>query len=825
MLVFKDTICNRTANISYSRHLAIPSAVYYTKLLIWCALRCNTGQKLKRQLSQVVKLPGLYTKCGLMRKAKYVLILLAICNPIQVLGDDVIWPVKREIDLSSGFGDYRSGRFHAGIDIRTGGVVGEPVYSPTDGYVWRIRTNYYGYGKALYIRGVGDRIYVFAHLNKFVPEIEKIVKASQLESERYYVDIYLPVDSIKVTAGQLIAQSGETGAGPPHLHFESRSSDNRPINPVSHGFDLADQTKPVFERIGFQATDENSLFDVGLRKAFFKVKRGGRSGEYLLDTTLYFNSPFGVVVDCHDLMRPNGMRSTVRKLTLVIDDVPYYESIFDTLDYGTEQSAFFEYDYYEALDERSKVRKLFAEDGNIFVGSKAKSGFKGYIGETSNEKQGLRRGEIIAEDCCGNQSRLKFRFIWGPNGNIFDLDSTVTISRDTTKFHFTALPGFENFEIDSVAVFASKGDKWGPPTFVRTRFTTDGRLVSTVVSNTLSPLLLRLFVFAGKDCLIRDNIFNGLLESLPKPAGPAVISSDEDGLWLTVVNFNRAASRLWIKMYHENTLLGTNEAQLFNMKTYRCLIPPKEEYAVIDKFGFVFGESPDGFEVFVDTLQFHAVGFGPKEIVSKDGRFTAKFSENTLYRPLFVQLRHLEIYNKVIMNLNSDSYEILPEAFRCREDFTVSIKLLGELPKNQQTGICWLDKKKGPWVWLKTNNEMNLLSAKSRGGGTFAAVVDYDNPVISGLNIRANEFYVNPELPIKFNLRDSLSGFEDDRSIVINLDGKWIIPEYDPETSVCISQPNEPLEPGEHHLGIEIVDRAGNKSEKYLKFKIRHPYR
>ncbi|MCM2272814.1 MAG: hypothetical protein NDJ18_09715, partial [candidate division Zixibacteria bacterium] len=34
------------------------------------------------------------------------------------------WPLKGEIDLSSGFGDYRSGRFHAGLDLRTGGVPG-----------------------------------------------------------------------------------------------------------------------------------------------------------------------------------------------------------------------------------------------------------------------------------------------------------------------------------------------------------------------------------------------------------------------------------------------------------------------------------------------------------------------------------------------------------------------------------------------------------------------------------------------------------------------------------------------------------------------------
>ena len=44
-----------------------------------------------------------------------------------------MWPLKREIDLSSGFGDFRQKRFHAGLDIRTGGKIGAELFSPVDG--------------------------------------------------------------------------------------------------------------------------------------------------------------------------------------------------------------------------------------------------------------------------------------------------------------------------------------------------------------------------------------------------------------------------------------------------------------------------------------------------------------------------------------------------------------------------------------------------------------------------------------------------------------------------------------------------------------------
>ncbi len=756
-----------------------------------------------------------------MTKSTFKLILLLILLQSSAIADKIPWPVKREIDLASGFGDYRSGRFHAGVDIRTGGEVGEPVFSPIDGYVWRVRTNYEGYGKALYVRGSDERIYVFAHLNQFIPEIDKFVKTNQLEAKRYYVDLYLPPESIKVTAGGLLAQSGETGAGPPHLHFEIRCPDNRPINPLTHGFELADDTRPIFKRIGFQVTDDSSLFDMGLRKVFYDVKKSERSGDYYLDTSLYFNCPFGILADCYDAMRPEGMHETVRKLTLYIDEVPYYETVFDTLDFSVEKSVNFEYDYNEAMEDRSKVRRLYSENGNQFPGSKAQSGFRGYVGESNDEKLGLRNGKIIAEDCCGNQATLTFSFYWGPPGNIFELDSTITVDNDTTKFYFTAIPEFSKFGIDSVATFQNQGDKWVQPKFVKTLVASDGKLVAKVVAEPIRPLVLRLFVFTANKGLIRDNLFNGILEGLPRPPDNAAISSDDEGLWVTFGSVNQAASRGWVKLYHGDSLLGIEEAGMFNMRTYRCFIRPKEEYSTIDKFGFVFGENSNGPETFVDTLKFYAVGFGDRDITSKDGRFTAMFRENTLYRPTYIQSKQNFILGKVVMNLNSDNYEILPEAFRCREEFEICYKMPGELPKNQRTGLCWLDKKEGNWVWLDNIIENNIAIAKTRGGGSFAAVIDYNNPVIGTPNIRPNEFYANPELPIRFNLYDSLSGFEDDRSIVIQLDGEWIIPEYDPETNVCTSQPNRPLETGEHHLAIEVVDRAGNKSEKYLKFKIR----
>ena len=185
--------------------------------------------------------------------------------------DSTLWPLGQNPDLSSGFGDFREGRFHAGVDIRTGGRVGRRLSSPIDGYVYRLKMSYRGSGKALYIMGDDGYLYVFYHLSGFNDEIDQIVTQAQIAAHSYHIDIHLPRDSIRVNRGTYLAKSGQTGAGAPHLHFEKRTADNRPVNPLAHGYQLSDTVQPTINLIGFEMTDDESLFDGGDRRILSKA--------------------------------------------------------------------------------------------------------------------------------------------------------------------------------------------------------------------------------------------------------------------------------------------------------------------------------------------------------------------------------------------------------------------------------------------------------------------------------------------------------------------------------------------------------------------------
>jgi hypothetical protein len=339
---------------------------------------------------------------------KHIIVLLLIILTVSPnISSQQLWPIKRDIDLSSGFGDFRQNRFHAGIDIRTGGKEGEQVFSPSDGWLYRIKMSYWGYGKGLYIQDDEGHIYVFGHLKDFSDKIDKIVKQHQLKIQRYYFDQYYLKDLIFIKQGDLIGYSGQTGTGAPHLHFEKRKSESFPINPLTHGFKINDNVKPIFNQLIFKMLDDNSLFENGKRELVVDEINNG-NGNYHIDSTLIFHNKVGIVVGVFDQMRRGGMKQTVTNLSLLIDGNPVYEIVHDTLDFRTMRSVNLEFDYNRAVDNQKTFRRLYHIDGNIYKGSKALNESNGILDPAL--LTGKHTGEIIATDSYGNSSRISFDF-------------------------------------------------------------------------------------------------------------------------------------------------------------------------------------------------------------------------------------------------------------------------------------------------------------------------------------------------------------------------------------------------------------------------------
>jgi len=160
-------------------------------------------------------------------------------------------PVLEPLPVSSSFGEFRANHFHGGIDFSTSGRIGIPVHAVADGWVWRVRASGSGYGLALYLRLSDGRTQVVAHLDRVATEITGFIAAAQESLDRYEVDLHPPPGRLPVRRGEVIAWTGESGAGPAHLHFEMREGEDAGIgvNPRLLGFGDRDVAVPVIRRV------------------------------------------------------------------------------------------------------------------------------------------------------------------------------------------------------------------------------------------------------------------------------------------------------------------------------------------------------------------------------------------------------------------------------------------------------------------------------------------------------------------------------------------------------------------------------------------------
>jgi len=155
-------------------------------------------------------------------------------------------PLDVNLILSGTFGELRSNHFHSGLDIKTQQREGLNVLASSGGFVSRINIQHHGYGKALYIQHPNGYTTVYGHLSEFSPEIEAYIKKQQYEKESYEIELFPEVGVLPVEKGALVAFSGNTGgSGGPHLHFEIRDGQQRPMNPKLFGIEIKDTQTPT----------------------------------------------------------------------------------------------------------------------------------------------------------------------------------------------------------------------------------------------------------------------------------------------------------------------------------------------------------------------------------------------------------------------------------------------------------------------------------------------------------------------------------------------------------------------------------------------------
>jgi len=292
----------------------------------------------------------------------FVLTCSNVLNAQGALGPKFISPLEGDLRLSGNFGELRSSHFHAGLDIKTNLTIGKPVYAAADGYVSRLKVAHFGYGKALYLTHQDGFSSVYAHLDRFSPSIQDYIKETQYKKEQFQVELFPSKDQFIVKQGDLIGYTGNTGSsGGPHLHFEIRDPQSRPLNPLIYGIQIEDSKRPLPTSLRWYPRSESDL-NIEAQAQNLSLTKVNDS-EFIAET-LETSGWIGFGLGVYDQQDGSLNKNGVYQIRCALNGSLVQEVLFDRISFDETKymNRYMDYRYYQ--ERKQRVQKLFRPSNN-----------------------------------------------------------------------------------------------------------------------------------------------------------------------------------------------------------------------------------------------------------------------------------------------------------------------------------------------------------------------------------------------------------------------------------------------------------------------------
>lgn len=315
-----------------------------------------------------------------------------------------ISPLKIPQLLSANFGELRIDHFHSGLDIKTQSVTGKEVVASASGYIYRISVSPGGFGNAIYIRHPSGYSTVYGHLDRFATKIEDYVKQQQYAKKSFQIVLYPEKEEFPVKQGELIGYSGNSGSsGGPHLHFEIRKSDNeKPINPLLFEFGIADNIKPVIEKLFIYPINRHTV--INDQNRIKKINVTGGQGVYSVtqENEISISGLAGFGIKAYDMLNDSPNKVAVYSIELSIDSTSVFKYVMDGFSFDESRYINSHIDYETYMKDNIYIERAFVlPDDRLSV-------YKNVInrGLFNFNDDKLHYAKIIVTDANNNKSVL-----------------------------------------------------------------------------------------------------------------------------------------------------------------------------------------------------------------------------------------------------------------------------------------------------------------------------------------------------------------------------------------------------------------------------------
>ncbi len=785
---------------------------------------------------------------------KSFIIAISLVLGQKTLAQNYIWPTDASHALTSSFAEYRPGRFHAGIDIKTWGQVGYKIFAISSGHISRLRVSPFGYGRAVYLTMDTGESVVFAHMLKFNDAIEAYVQAEQERRGRFSVDLYLDSQQFRVQQGDLLGYTGQSGVGYPHLHFELRDSQSRPINPFLRGYEVKDTVAPTISKISVTPMDAASTVEGDWRPVILPaVKTASRTYTISQPVLVYGRIAFGV--SAFDEMDGVENNYGTYRNTLEIDGQTVFSATYDLFPYDENNQSNLDRDFRLFMQGKGFFYKLYRDYGNTlsfyakpdlyygiinFAASPAKASLLqealSYFGSEEPLPEGvihLAEGyhdfQIVVEDFWGNRSSVVGKLLAKKREQLA-LRIAGNAKNGTLIGEAQGQNGIPLSKC-SLAVSLNYGQSWQPILNLSNKLPVDSNALHNKgnSSSFIFPLSKTYYANAPFYLKAQAQDSNGI------PSFPA----------FAFVNGSKASTRDE-QIYGIESEYFDNYIRLEITAPHGLLTPPQvtgwHENGVAEPVqlipsspGRFYGSWPlsgkesgpipleiiaepdsGGKVIQKEWLRFIAVAKNKnKRVRTEDDLCYIDFSANSLFRDMFVRTRVTQPEYSSHHELVSKVYEIEPMDVPLRSNATISLKYSTGDTLANRLAVFYRNGGNG-WAFLGNSlSEANgTVSGRASSFGAYSLIRDTEPPSVNFLYPSPGTHLTTAHPTLRANFNDRLSGIGGDENMEMLLDGRKVIAEYDPEQNSLFYNVRKPLAKGRHVVGFRVWDRCGNKAAR-----------
>jgi hypothetical protein len=732
-----------------------------------------------------------------------------------------VWPVEKTRGLSSTFAEHRNFRFHSGIDVPTEKKIGFEVYACQSGYVYRLFTSWRGYGKAVYLKLDDGRLAVYGHLSDFSEEISKVVTKKQLEAKRYKTDFLLQENEMRVEKAELVGYSGESGWGGPHLHFELRDSSGHPVNPLTSGFSVKDGLPPTMKYLAIRPLGVGARVDGSTGPLIFSLIYDSSTKAYALRKPPLVDGEIGLELSVYDRMETSPFSFGIYRLELFLDDSLLFSSRYDEFSFESTHKVELDRDFELRKEQGRMFHKLFVEVGNdLPIYDPAGGRIK-----TEIFLPGPHKVEIKVFDVAGNLSTLAFYLIFDESPSILSCSVGKEMGEQMIHVQFED----SDDEVQEILVQKSglKHTSWEE--IKREKISgSGGEHTFPLTENPGEPALLRIEIRDSLGASSEPEYLCANLGDLDRSNGGDSLELDftytfKDNFFIFNLGFNQMLREA------PQFSLGSGGfdfdplfSERLDEKSYRLTFPfflsQQRELSLLIEGVNLFGDKirlVKNILIAIITKSFGGEGISP------DGGAKVEFDPDVAYHDLNVIIQAEEMEFEPKHRPVGKAYAFEPSTVPLNGWAGVSIQYPEAGCDPHRLGLYEL---MGDRSWRFVGQELDSLNrtvgGKVRHLSVFALLEDILPPEVSQVSISTGTRTKVRRPKITVRVKDDLSGIGSDEDVLIEIDGEWMIPEYDPEKHILSTRPVSPLTLGGHLLFISVKDRAGNETKTEREFYV-----